>query len=167
MYPLLLTLLSIFSALQSGINSGTISGFVSDHSNQSRLSEATISISKSSLSASTNANGEFQISVPAPGNYDILFKKKGYKPYTVKNLDINDKGKISVEIYLAPLKEISSLDSLNTKSLNASVDYGLRIAKPDPKIDYKILIVKPNPNIDYKCLIKKAGVEVKMPPGLK
>ena len=36
-----------------------------------------------------------------------------------------------------------------------SIEYKIKIFKPNPAIDYKILIKKPDPNIDYKILIKK------------
>ncbi|MBN2030039.1 hypothetical protein JW824_07300 [bacterium] len=36
-----------------------------------------------------------------------------------------------------------------------SIEYKIKVIKPNPAIDYKILIKKPDPNIDYKILIKK------------
>ncbi len=45
-----------------------------------------------------------------------------------------------------------------------SIEYKIKIFKPNPAIDYKILIKKPDPNIDYKILIKKIGNPFQMNP---
>lgn len=89
-----------------------LSGTVKDK-NGEVLPGAGVFISGYKIATSTNANGNFNFNLPV-GNYDILVKTVGFKPYT-KNINLTDKN-IFLPIIL---KE-------NTISLNEVV------VRPDP-----------------------------------
>jgi hypothetical protein len=123
MYKTLLLFVFIFGiqflkAQQKFILSGTVKD-----KNGEVLPRAGVFISGYKVAASTNANGNFSFNLPV-GNYDILVKTVGFKPFT-KNVTLTDKN-ISLQI---------TLDE-NTISLNEVV------VRPDPNRENYIKVFK-------------------------
>src|SRR5690606_11071353 len=78
MKKLLLSIFLVLATLTTWAQSTELRGVVVDSKSQLPLFNVTASLSNTNLLASTNAQGEFVISNPAPGNHTLLINITGY-----------------------------------------------------------------------------------------
>ena len=93
-----LSILILYNTIVSGLS---ISGTVTDSTNNSPLIGANVIISETSLGAATDSDGIYNINQIVPGDYIISVSYMGYKSYK-KNITINNNENVTLDISLVP-----------------------------------------------------------------
>jgi len=100
-----------FAFLMMNLQAQTISGTVRD-AHKNPLPFVSVYINNTSYSCTTNENGFYQLKVPRPGYYEVIFRYIGYKQYSVKfNVNKDIKYNITLQQNELLLKEVEILSN--------------------------------------------------------
>lgn len=65
-----------------------VSGKVTNDTNDLPINEVSVQVEGESYSTITEANGNYILKIPVPGDYNITFTKTGYQPRTIENIEV-------------------------------------------------------------------------------
>jgi hypothetical protein len=155
------TLFLLTTCLLAG-EQGILRGKVVDQITKESIPGATVLVDSARYGTCTDANGEFEIRLPA-GIHAIIYAMIGYHKLTVNDMVIKADSVVTQNVALVIQPLSLSHDELVFKVPGDSWQkndqpsaYKLKIIKPDGSIDYKIIQVVPDSTIDYKIIIMGA-----------
>jgi outer membrane receptor protein involved in Fe transport len=118
-----LTAILIVSTSFLFAQNGKISGLIIDKTTQETLIGVNVSIEGSTLGATTDIDGKYEISDLTPGNYKLVFSYIGYANKTVENIEVkaNETTTLNVSLDVASneLTEVQIVDFKKTNTETA------------------------------------------------
>lgn len=74
--------------LDAATSSTQVSGVVTEQGTNNPLENVTITVVDQSYTTVTDSSGEYNLKIPVPGEYDIVFTKTGYQAQTFENVEL-------------------------------------------------------------------------------